>query len=49
MSQNGENYNKKLNKIDNLQNQIYSMLKGVGAIEDNELEFQENINDIKEN
>jgi hypothetical protein len=49
MSQNGENYNKNLNKIDNLQNQIYSMLKGVGAIEDNELEFQENINDIKEN
>ena len=49
MSQKEENNNKNFNKIDNLQNQIYSMLKGVGAIEDNELEFQENINDIKEN
>ena len=49
MSDNGENNDKNFNKIDNLHNQIYSMLKGVGAIEDNELEFQENINDIKEN
>lgn len=32
-----------------LQNQIFSMLKGVGVIEENEFEFKENINEIKDN
>ena len=36
-------------RMDNLQNQIVLMLKGVGVIEENELELKENINDIKEN
>ena len=35
-------------KDDTMQNQIFSMLKGVGVIEDDDLEFHENINDIKE-
>ena len=40
------NFNK--NKDDTMQNQIFSMLKGVGVIEDDDLEFHENLNDIKE-
>ena len=40
------NFNK--NKDDTMQNQIFSMLKGVGVIEEDDLEFHENINDIKE-
>ena len=34
---------------DKMQNQIFSMLKGVGFIDDNELELHENLEDIKEN
>ena len=45
MSQNKEKNNSNFD----LQNQIFSMLKGVGVIEENEFEFKENINDIKEN
>ncbi len=45
MSQNEEKNNSNFD----LQNQIFSMLKGVGVIEENEFEFKENINDIKEN
>ena len=34
---------------DKMQNQIFSMLKGVGFIDDKELELHENLEDIKEN
>ena len=36
-------------KNEDLQNQIFLMLKGVGAIEENEIEFKENLNELKEN
>ena len=45
MSQNKEKNNSNFD----LQNQIFSMLKGVGVIEENEFEFKENINEIKDN